>query len=81
MYAAYNIALGYEMKDDITQALEWALKAQQIAQKVDKIDEQTDINSAHIPNFLMTSIYVNELQERKESIMRLNVQMERFKEE
>ncbi len=81
MYAAYNIALGYEMKDDITQALEWALKAQQIAQKVDKIDEQTDINSAHIPNFLMTSIYVNELQERKEGIMRLNVQMERFKEE
>lgn len=81
MYAAYNIALGYEMKDDITQALEWALKAQQIARKVDKIDEQTEINSTRMPNFLMTSIYVNELQERKEGITRLNAQMERFREE
>lgn len=81
MYAAYNIALGYEMKDDIGQALEWALKAQQLAGKIDKVNEQTDIRSAHIPNFLMTSIYVNELQERKESITRLNAQMERFQQE
>lgn len=81
MYAAYNLALGYEMKDDMNQALEWALKAQQIARKIDKIDEQEKIDSAHMPNFLMTSIYVNELQERKDGIMRLNAQMERFKDE
>ena len=31
MYAAYNIALGYEMQDSIHTAEEWALKAQKVA--------------------------------------------------
>ena len=37
MYAAYNIALGYEMQDSIHTAEEWALKAQKVAYDVDKI--------------------------------------------
>lgn len=36
MYAAYNIALGYEMQDSIHTAEEWALKAQKVAYDVDK---------------------------------------------
>ena len=40
MYAAYNIALGYEMQDSIHTAEEWALKAEKIAYDVDKIDEK-----------------------------------------
>ena len=40
MYAAYNIALGYEMQDSIHTAEEWALKAQKVAYDVDKIDEK-----------------------------------------
>ena len=36
MKAALNIAVYYEMKDSLAQAEEWAVKAQQLAQKVDK---------------------------------------------
>lgn len=83
MYSAFNIALGYEMQDSIETATEWALKAQAIARQLDKVDEQatTGVTSESIPNFYLTSIYLNELQERKEGMARLNVQMNRFKEE
>lgn len=84
MYAAFNIALGYEMQDSIETAMEWALKAQSIAREIDKIDQlqvANGVNSESIPNYYLTSIYVNELQERKEGIARLNVQMDRFNEE
>lgn len=36
MKAALNIAVYYEMKDSLAKAEEWAVKAQQLAQKVDK---------------------------------------------
>lgn len=84
IYAAFNIALGYEMQDSIETAMEWALKAQSIAREIDKVDElqvTQKVNSESIPNYFLTSIYVNELQERKEGIARLNVQMNRFEEE
>ncbi len=81
MYAAYNIALGYEMQDNITQALEWALKAQAIACEIDKIDEQQKTEATHKPHYIMTTLYVNELQERKEGMTRLNAQMERIMEQ
>ena len=53
MYAAYNIALGYEMQDSIHTAEEWALKAQKVAYDVDKIDEKktqegVDLSLIHI---------------------------------
>ena len=64
MYAAYNIALGYEMQDSIHTAEEWALKAEKIAYDVDKIDEKKT---------------QERVQERKKGMTRLNAQMERFK--
>ena len=78
MYAAYNIALGYEMQDSIHTAEEWALKAQKVAYDVDKIDEkktQEGVDLMDIPNYFA----ITELQERKEGMTRLNAQMERFK--
>lgn len=83
MYAAYNIALGYEMQDSINTATEWALKAQAIAHEIDKIDEKQSkgITLESVPNYLFTTLFVNELQERKEGLMRLNAQMNRFKED
>lgn len=54
MYAAYNIALGYEMQDSIHTAEEWALKAQKVAYDVDKIDEkktQEGVDLMDIPNY------------------------------
>ena len=82
MYAAYNIALGYEMQDSIHTAEEWALKAQEVAYDVDKIDEkktQEGVDLMDIPNYFAITRYLNELQERKEGMTRLNAQMERFK--
>lgn len=82
MCAAYNIALGYEMQDSIDTALEWAIKAFNIAQEIDKMSEEvtSDTSIENKPNYILTALYVNELQERKNSIDLLNVQMKRFDE-
>lgn len=82
MYSAYNIALGYEMQDSINNAAEWALKAQSIAREIDKVDERQSggITTEAIPDYLFTTLFVNELQERKKGLMRLNSQMSRFNE-
>lgn len=82
MCAAYNIALGYEMQDSIDTALEWAIKAFNIAQEIDKMSKEvtSDTSIENKPNYILTALYVNELQERKNSIDLLNVQMKRFDE-
>lgn len=83
MQAAFNLALGYEMQDSVEVAVEWALKAQTVARETDKVDElQTGgLRSESAPNFYLTTLYVNELQERKEGMNRLTMQMSRFEEE
>lgn len=81
MYAAYNIALGYEMQDSIHQAEEWALKAQKEAYNIDKIEEkknQVSVDFSDVPNYFAVTRYLNALQERKEGMTRLNAQMQRF---
>lgn len=80
MYAAYNLALGYEMQDDIATACEWAQKAQEAACIVDGIDpnQPTRVNALDVPNYVMTTLYLNELREREEGRARLNAQMQRF---
>ncbi|MCI1683354.1 MAG: DUF6340 family protein [Bacteroides sp.] len=82
MYAAYNIALGYEMQDSINTAENWALKAQTIAAQIDKIEDtqkRGTVNIENIPNYFITTKYVNELQKRNEGLVKLNMQMGRFK--
>ncbi|MBQ8502533.1 MAG: tetratricopeptide repeat protein [Bacteroides sp.] len=84
MYAAYNIALGYEMQDSISTAYEWAVEAQKIAKQIDKVDDMNinqRVNSYYAPNYVMTNIYVAELKKRLEGLARLNMQMNRFIEE
>lgn len=75
MYAACNIALGYEMQDSINNAYEWAVKAQEIAREIDEVDRKktSPLLPSDIPNYLMTSSYVSELMERKNGLARLNV--------
>ena len=84
MKAAYNIALGYEMQDSINHALDWAIKAFNIACEIDHVDNET-VHDANViknkRNYLLTALYINELQERKNSIHLLNAQMKRFEEE
>lgn len=81
MYAAYNAALGYEMQDSISTALEWALKAQALAREKSKADkkETGEINNGTaLSYYLFISMYVDELEKRKEGMARLNMQMNRF---
>lgn len=65
MRAAFNIALYYEMKDDIAQAEEWLGKAKALA-KTGSADEQ-----------LMT-FYSQELEDRGRKLSQLRIQMKRF---
>lgn len=81
MYAACNVALGYEMMDSISTAEEWALKAQEVAYEVDKIEEKKErpeVNAIDIPNYLAVTRYLKALQERKAGMPRLKAQMQRF---
>lgn len=81
MQAACNIALGYEMQDSIASALEWAEKAQDIAKDVDKINANNSDARNSYPNYLLTSLYVNELRQRQDNLKVLNAQMARFTNE
>lgn len=75
-YAAYNIAVGYEMQDSIADALEWALKAQaEATSTISKENAEAYMNNA---TYVLTSIYVGELQKRQENLTPLNGQMKRF---
>ncbi len=67
MKAAFNLALYYEMKDDLASAKEWIEKAKQ-QMKPDSKDEGTIL------------YYSLKLDEREEKISRLKMQMKRFEE-
>lgn len=83
MYAAYNLAVGYEMQDSIELAADWALKAQAQARIVDGVDKRnlSQLDAGGLPNYVLTTLYANELQTREEGMLRLNVQMGRFKDD
>lgn len=83
IYSAYNIAVGYEMQDSIDAAAEWISKAQSIARKISKIDEKEkgEISEGTLSNYIFMSLYADELKERKEGMMRLNAQMNRFNDD
>lgn len=82
MQAAYNLAVAYEMQDSIATAAGWALKAQAEARIVDGIDKKdmAHITKEDIPYYVLTTLYATELEERKEALPRLNMQMQRFNE-
>ena len=54
MRAAFNLALYYEMKDSVEEAHKWAVTAQELARKIDKIDtlKRNDIDLSEIPQLL-----------------------------
>lgn len=84
MQAALNIALHYEMADSLVKAEEWAVKAQTLAKQIDKVDKapaEGPIHLNNIPNFYLTTLYVNELKERNTQLPKLNMQMSRFNDD
>ncbi len=83
MQAAYNLAVGYEMQDSIAAAADWALKAQAEARVVDGVDTKDLSRLTHVdlPYYVLTTRYAAELEERKEGLSRLNMQMQRFNDD
>lgn len=82
MRAAFNIALYYEMTDQLEEAERWAMQAQALAQKVDKVNMgDTLIDVSKIPNYYLATLYVNELRERTAGMAKLEGQMSRFNDD
>ena len=82
MHAAYNITLYYELKDDLDKAEEYIKVALEIAKTSDKKESimvGSEVQS--VPVLLLYSYYAEEIQKRKLNVQKLNMQMERFKEE
>lgn len=81
MQAAYNLALGYEMMDELQKAYDFATEAQQIAYELEHIKEienQQTITTKSALYYLECTRLVNELKVRKEGMMLLKAQMQRF---
>lgn len=83
MRLAINMAVYYEMKDSLVQAEEWALKAQEFAKKIDKkhVEGKSEATIEDVPNYYLTTVYANELKERKTQLPKLNIQMSRFNDD
>ena len=83
MRAAFNIAVYYETKDSLSQAVKWAEKAQQLAKKIEKKNVVNNIKASidDVPNYYLTSLYLAELKERNAQISKLKMQMSRFNDD
>lgn len=84
IYAACNIALGYEMQDDINNAVIWAEKAVEaahaIAQSHIKKNGNKDIDRSELSYYSFAYNYLQTLQERQKEMGLLKAQMQRFEE-
>ncbi|NCC08969.1 MAG: tetratricopeptide repeat protein [Bacteroidia bacterium] len=80
MYTAFNIAIYYEIQDNLQMAKEWASKALTYAKRVDKVDKKISQSSTEnqIPNYFMIMLYLQKLEERLNNLTPLNLQMSRF---
>jgi len=83
MRAAFNIAVYYETKDSLSQAVKWAEKAQQLAKKIEKKNVVNNVKASidDVPNYYLTSLYLAELKERNAQISKLKMQMSRFNDD
>lgn len=82
MRAAFNITLYYEMNDQLEEAEKWAMQAQALAQKVDKVNLQDAlVDISEIPNYYLATLYLNELKERTAGMAKLEGQMSRFNDD
>ena len=67
IYAAYNLALAYEMMDDMEKAYQW-------------INTALEKSLGNSTNQFLAQQYYKDLQKRHSNIAILNVQLNRFKE-
>lgn len=80
MRSAFNIALYYEISDQMDESEIWIRKAMELAKIIDKVDEnQNTIPSVDdIPNYYLCMVYLGKIQKRKQDQTKLNLQMQRF---
>ena len=79
MRAAYNLAIGFEIQDNIPIAISWAEKALALAVKIDKKTINRDIRIIKEPTYtLFIQRYINILKQRQSTIPQLKAQMDRF---
>ena len=83
MRAAFNIAVYYETKDSLSQAVKSAEKPQQLAKKIEKKNVLNNVKASidDVPNYYLTSLYLAELKERNAQISKLKMQMSRFNDD
>lgn len=80
-YAAYNIALGYEMQDSIETAYHWCETAVEKARVAEKIPADiTGLRAENAQLFMLTQSYLANLEKRKEEQEDIRSQLVRFKE-
>lgn len=83
-YAAYNLALAYEMQDNIEEAFKWistALEKASVADKVKISDNDEVYASGNYPvRFLLAHAYYKELEKRQANVSVLKAQLNRFSE-
>lgn len=77
MRAAYNIALYYEMQDNVPEAKEWLQKAMKIAEKKVKKNEKGEVTDT-TEDYALIFLYLTELDSRLGDMPKLNIQMQRF---
>lgn len=65
MKAAYNVALSYEMEGDFDKAEEW-------------LDKAKSLLKSGSDDVRMLALYEKQLKARKETTLKLNIQMSRF---
>ncbi len=77
MRAAHNIALYYEMKDNLEEAKSWLEKAMAIAEKKVKKNEKGEITET-TQDYTLIALYYSDLITRIGNLSKLNIQMHRF---
>lgn len=78
MYSAFNIALYYEMKDNLEAAKEWCEKARDLADKKQRRNSKGEVTEP-TQDYAMTSLYLLDLDKRMNNVSKLTLQMDRFK--
>lgn len=83
MYAAYNLAFGYEMTDSLETAVQWCQEAQNIAAKIEHVDANLAAHqqASNAPRTAMANIYLTQLLKRRDEMQSVRIQMSRFKED
>lgn len=83
MWCANNIAVYYEMKDEITKSLEWARIAESLS--IDLFDKDGQVERfgsfIDIPYIHFFKLYTAELEKREANLPALSIQMQRHNDD